>query len=90
MLLGMDFLHDCKAKFDLKDGILSLEGDRTVMSCGRSSSFRGVHEAHLRGLCLGWHPSDLPSSSHSGCLRTKDIWTVSSSEEDNEGPLPKL
>ena len=31
MLLGMDFLHDCKAKLDLGDGNLSLEDDRIVI-----------------------------------------------------------
>ena len=40
MLLGMDFLHDCKAKLDLEDGTLSLEGDRIIMSCGLSPPSR--------------------------------------------------
>ena len=42
MLLGMDFLHDCKAKLDLEDGTLSLEGDRIIMSCGQSPPSRKV------------------------------------------------
>ena len=42
MLLGMNFLHDCRAKLDLEDGTLSLEGDRIVMSCGRSTPSREV------------------------------------------------
>ena len=90
MLLGMDFLHDCKAKLDLEVGTLSLEGDQIIMSCGRSLSSGGVRETHLRGLCLGWHPRNLSGGGRSGCLGTQESWIVSASEEDNEGPLPKL
>ena len=92
MLLGMDFLHDCKAKLDLEGGTLSLEGDRIVMSCGQSPPSREVRATHLRGLCLGWHPSNLSGGGRSGCcsLRTRDSWIVSASEENGEGPLPKL
>nr|XP_022308860.1 uncharacterized protein LOC111114716 [Crassostrea virginica] len=92
MLLGMDFLHDCKAKLDLEGGTLSLEGDRIVMSCGQSPPSREVRATHLRGLCLGWHPSNLSGGGRSRCcsLRTRDSWIVSASSENGEGPLPKL
>ena len=88
----MDFLHDCKAKLDLEGGTLSLEGDRIVMSCGQSPPSREVRATHLRGLCLGWHPSNLSGGGRSRCcsLRTRDSWIVSASEENGEGPLPKL
>ena len=42
MFLGMDFMCDCKAKLDLEDGTLSLEGDRIIMSCGLSPPSREV------------------------------------------------
>ena len=60
------------------------------MACGRSQPSREVRETHLRGLCLGWHPSNLSGGGRSGCLRTQDSWIVSTSEEDIEGPLLKL
>ena len=47
MLLGMEFLRDCKAKLDLEDGTLSLEGDRIIMSSGRSPPSREVLETYL-------------------------------------------
>ena len=58
MLLGMDFLYDWKAKLDLEDGTLSLEGDGIIMSCGRSPPSREVLETHLHGLCLDWDRSN--------------------------------
>ena len=58
MLLGMDFLHDCKAKLDLEDGTLSLQGDKIVMSWDRSPPSREVRETPLRGLCLDWDLSN--------------------------------
>ena len=60
------------------------------MACGRSQPSREVRETHVRGLCLGWHPSNLSGGGRSGCLRTQDSWIVSTSEEDIEGPLLKL
>ena len=90
MLLGMDFLHDRRAKLDLEDGTLSLEGDRIVMSCGRSLSSGEVRKTHLRGLCLSWDPGNMSGGGRSWCLGTQESWIVSTSEEDNEGPLPKL
>ena len=47
MLLEMDFLRDCKAKLNLEDGTLSLEGDRIIMSCGRRPPSKEVLEIHL-------------------------------------------
>ena len=70
MLLGIDFLHDCKAKLILEDGTPSLEGDRIVMSCGLSPASREVRKTHLRGFCLDWHPSIPSGGGCSGCLRT--------------------
>ena len=32
----------------------------------------------------------LSDGGRSGCLRTQESWIVSTSEEDSEGPLPKL
>ena len=82
--MGMDFLRDCKAKLDMGDAILSLEGD---LSCGRGPSYRKVRDTHPRGLCLSWHPSNLSGGARSGWLRTQDSWIVSALEEDNKGPL---
>ena len=90
MLLGMDYLPDCKANLDLEDGTLILEGDRIVMSCGRSLSSGEVRETHLHVLCLGWHPCIL---SGGGCYRflgIQESLIVSASEEDRDDPLPKL
>ena len=72
MLLGIDFMHACKAKLDLEDGTLSLDGDRIVMSCGRSQPSREVHETYLCVLCLDWHPSNLSGGGRSGFLRTQE------------------
>ena len=77
MLLGMDFMRDSTAKLNLKDETLSLEGERIVMSCDLSPSYREVHETYLRGVCLAWHPSNLPDGGRFWCLRTQDSWIVS-------------
>ena len=63
---------------------------RIVMSCGQSPPSREVRESYLRGLCLDWHTSNLSGDGRSGCSRTQESWIVSVSEDDSEGPLPKL
>ena len=62
------------------------------MSCGQSPPSREVRATHLRGLCLDWHPNQRSGGGRSGrcSLRTQDGWIVSASEENGEGPLPKI
>ena len=80
MLLGMDYLPDCKAKLDLEDGTLILEGDRNVMSIIWGSP-------RDPSPCF---PSNVSGGGRYRFLGIQESRIVSASEEDRDDPLPKL